>query len=53
VSYVTPHVPDLPAGVALVPGAVQVLSRPPKLYYEIAGEVFRLGLAPLLTPEAD
>ena len=47
------HVTDLPAGIALVPGAVEVLGRRPELHDEIAGEVLRLGLAPFLAPEAD
>ena len=41
---------DPPAGIALVPGAVEVLGRGPELHDEVAGEVLRLGLAPLLPP---
>src|SRR5499433_4510942 len=47
------HVADLPAGVALVPGAVELLGRPPELHDEIAREVLRLGLAPFLPPQSD
>ena len=47
------HVTDLPAGIAFVPGAIEVLGRRPELHDEIAGEVLRLGLAPFLAPEAD
>jgi len=46
------HVSDLPASVALKPGAVQLLGCSPKLHDEIAGEVLRLGLAPFLAPQA-
>ena len=41
---------DPPAGVALVPGAVELLGRGPELHDEVAGQVLRLGLAPLLPP---
>ena len=44
---------DPPAGIALVPGAVEVLGRGPELHDEVAGQVLRLGLAPFLAPEAD
>src|SRR5262249_35222608 len=44
---------DAAAGIALVPGAVELLGCRPELYDEIAGEVFRLGLTPFLTPQAD
>ena len=44
---------DSPAGIALVPVAVEVLGGRPELHDEIAGEVLRLGLAPFLAPEAD
>jgi hypothetical protein len=47
------HVADLPAGVALVPGAVELLSGGPELHDEVAGQVLRLGLAPFLPPKAD
>jgi hypothetical protein len=53
VSDVALHVPDLPAGVALVPGAIELLSCAPKLHDEVAREVLRLGLAPFLAPEPD
>jgi hypothetical protein len=46
------HVSDLPASVALKPGAVQLLGCSPELHDEIAGEVLRLGLAPFLAPQA-
>jgi hypothetical protein len=41
---------DAAAGVALVPGAVEVLRRGPKLHDEVAGQVLRVGLAPFLAP---
>ena len=44
---------DPPAGIALVPGAVELLGRGPELHDEVAGQVLRLGLAPFLAPEAD
>jgi hypothetical protein len=46
-------VPDAPAGVALVPAAIELLGGSPKLHDEVGGQVLRLGLAPLLPPEAD
>ena len=39
--------------VALVPLPVQGFSREPELDDEIAGQVFRLGLAPFFAPEAE
>ena len=47
------HVPHPPAGVALVPGAIELLGGCPELHDEVAGQVLRLGLAPLLAPKAD
>src|SRR5262245_57979132 len=47
------HVADLPAGVALVPGAVELLGCSPELHDEIAGEVLWLRLSALLAPQAD
>jgi hypothetical protein len=44
---------DAPAGVALVPGAVELLSGRAKLHNEVRGQVLRLGLATLLAPELD
>jgi hypothetical protein len=46
-------VDDAPAGVALVPGAVELFGGGPKLHDEVAGQVVRLGLAPFLPPKAD
>jgi hypothetical protein len=46
------HVADLPAGVALVPGAIELLGRPSELHDEIARQVVRLGLAPFFAPQA-
>ena len=43
----------LPAGIALVPGAIELLGCGPELHDEVAGQVLRLGLAPLLAPQAD
>ena len=44
---------DPPAGIALVPGSVELLGRRSKLHDEISGQVLRLGLASFLAPEAD
>ena len=44
---------DVPAGIALVPGAVELLSGPPELHDEVSRQVLRLGLASFLTPEPD
>jgi hypothetical protein len=38
-------------GIALVPSSVQVLGRNTKLDNQVAGQVFRLNLAPLLPPQ--
>ena len=43
---------DLP-GRALVPLPVEGFGREPELDDEIAGQVFRLGLAPFFAPEAE
>ena len=42
------HVADLPAGVALVPRAIELLRSPPELHDEVAGQVLGLGFAPFL-----
>src|SRR6516164_3908203 len=47
------HVADPPAGVTLVPGAVERLGRSSELHDEVAGEVLRLGFTPFLPPKAD
>ena len=44
------HVSDLPPGVALIPGAIEVLGRPSELHDEVAGQVLRFGLASFLAP---
>ena len=44
-------VADLPVGVALVPGAVELLGCPPELHDEVAGQVLRLCLSSLLPPK--
>src|SRR5437588_59218 len=44
------HVADLPAGIALVPGAIELLGCSPELYDEVAREVFPRGLAAFLAP---
>jgi hypothetical protein len=46
------HVSDLPAGVAFVPGTVELLSGPAELHDEVPREVLRLGLAPFFAPQA-
>src|SRR5262249_22484769 len=47
------HVAHLPASIALVPGAVELLGRPPEPHNEVTREVLRLGLASFLAPQAD
>ena len=42
---------DDPPGIALVPGAVERLGGDAELHDEVAGQVFRLGLAALLAPK--
>src|SRR5262249_17266942 len=37
------HVSDLPPGVALIPGAIEVLGRPSELHDEVAGQVLRFA----------
>ena len=44
---------DPVAGMALVPGAIELLGREPELDDELAGQVGRLGLAPLFLPQPD
>src|SRR5262245_61835318 len=43
---------DAPAGVALVPGAIELFGGGPKLHDEIARQVLRCGLSTFLPPEA-
>src|SRR5262245_16891510 len=47
------HVADLPTGVALIPGAIELLGGSPELHDEVTREVLRLGLASFLAPQAD
>src|SRR5262249_33854413 len=47
------HVSDAPAGVTLVPRAVELFGRGPQLHNEVAGQVFRIGFTAFLTPELD
>jgi hypothetical protein len=47
------HRRDGPPGVALIPGPVEVLGGEAELDDEVAGEVLRPDLAPLLLPQAD
>ena len=44
---------DAPAGVALIPRAIELLGRSPELHDEVAGQVLRLGFAPFLAPKLD
>ena len=44
---------DAPAGVTLVPGAVEFLGRSPELHDEVAGQVLRISLAALFAPQTD
>ena len=44
---------DPMAGLALVPGAVELLGREPELNNEFAGQIGRFGLAALLLPQPD
>jgi hypothetical protein len=47
------HVAHPPAGIALVPGSVEVLGCRPELHDEVTGQILRFGLAPFLPPQAD
>ena len=47
------HVGDAPAGIALVPGAIELFRRRAELHDEVAGEVLGLGFTPFLPPKAD
>src|SRR5437660_939867 len=47
------HIADVPASVALEPGAVELLSDGPQLHNQVAGQVLWLSLSPLLAPELD
>src|SRR5207237_936283 len=49
----TANAPNASAGIALVPGAIELLGRGPKLYDQIARQILRLGFSPFLTPELD
>src|SRR6266699_643920 len=44
---------DAPAGIALVPGPVELLGGGPELHDEVAGQVLRLRFTALLPPELD
>jgi hypothetical protein len=44
------NVSDLPSGVALIPGAVELLGCSPELHNEVARQVLRFGLASFLAP---
>src|SRR5262245_26143174 len=46
-------VADLSAGVALIPGAIELLGCSPELHDEVAGQVLRLSVAPFLPPQAE
>jgi hypothetical protein len=52
-SHVALHVTDLPAGIALEPGAIELLGSSSELNNEVAGEILWLGFAPFLPPEAE
>jgi hypothetical protein len=47
------RVPDLPTGVALIPGAIELLGCSPELHDEVAGQVLRLGFTTFFPPEAN
>ena len=47
------HVIDRIAGVAFVPGPIQLLCDAAELDNEVLAQVFWFGLTPLLTPEPD
>jgi hypothetical protein len=49
----TLDVDDYPARIGLIPAAIELLSREPKLDDKIAGEVLWLYVAALLMPEPD
>jgi len=40
-------------GIGLIPAPVQLLRRQPQLDNEVAGQVLRLDLAPLLPPQSE
>jgi hypothetical protein len=40
-------------GIGLIPAAIEVLGGDPELNYEIAGQVLRLDLSPLLPPKPE
>src|SRR5437773_2283098 len=44
---------DTPAGISLVPGAIQFFGGSPELHDEVAGQIRWLGLTPFLPPQAD
>src|SRR5262245_7192203 len=44
---------DAPAGIALVPGAIEFLCGGPELHDEVTGQVVRLGLTTFLAPQSD
>src|SRR5262245_12915836 len=44
---------DAPPGIALIPAAVELFRRSPELYDQVAGQVLRFRLSPLLAPELD
>src|SRR2546430_2483231 len=44
---------NAPAGVALVPGAIEFFGGGPELHDQVAGQVLRRGLAAFLLPEAN
>jgi hypothetical protein len=46
-------VSDMVAGVALVPGPVELLGSPPELHDEVAGQVLRFSLTTFFAPQLD
>jgi hypothetical protein len=47
------NVGDHLPGTHLIPAAIELFGRDPKLHHQIAGQIFRLDLAALLPPQPD
>ena len=47
------HIRDMPASVAFVPTAIELLGGRPQLHDEVVREVLGIALPSLLSPEAD
>jgi hypothetical protein len=47
------HVANLASGVSLIPVSIELFGDVSQLHDQVAGQVFGLGLSPLLPPQAD